>query len=124
MPSDTFTLQPGGWVAMTMYPGYGDLPYHSPCRIEELEPLGKNYFRLSFLNLAYASGVQDFIITFGTLKSARHFLACAPVDQVDRMYVFTRLTPAWMKRCFPHIVIDRMFDEAGEPVERALLGLI
>lgn len=119
-----FKLEPGGWHALTMYPGYWDVPYHSPIRVDGISWLDEQHFMLDFLNLAYAAGVRDFRIECAILKAAPEFLACSPVDQPDRMYVFAKLTRVWMKAHFPHIVTDPLFDDAGRPNAHAFLALI
>jgi len=50
------TLERGTWYGLTMYPGYGDGPYHSPIRVDDIKPQGQRLFKLSFLNLGYAAG--------------------------------------------------------------------
>lgn len=92
MTGKAFALEVGSWYALTMFPGYGDAPYHSPIRVDDIEQLGEQHFRLDFLNLAYAAGVQNFSLEFEIVKAAPEFLACSPLEQADRMYVFAKPT--------------------------------
>ncbi|WP_237438393.1 hypothetical protein [Alteraurantiacibacter buctensis] len=124
MTDRVFMVEPSGWYALTMYPGYWDVPYHSPLRVDGIEWLGEQHITLEFLNLAYAAGVRDFRIECAILKAAPDFLACSPVDQSDRLYVFAKLTRAWMTANFPNVATDSLFDEAGRPDERAFLALV
>lgn len=124
MSDRAFNLERGDWYALTMYPGYWDVPYHSPMRVDGIAWLDEQHFMLEFLNLAYAAGVRDFRIECAILKAAPEFLACSPVDQPDRMYVFAKLTRAWMTANFPQVAIDRLFDDAGVPNPSGFLALI
>ncbi len=53
------------WYAWQMVPGYFGVrcvPYCSPILVQEAKPLktGKRMLRLSFINVLYAEGVQDY----------------------------------------------------------------
>lgn len=107
-----------------MYPGYGDAPYHSPIRVDAVLPLGHRTFDLSFLNLGYAAGVQDFKKCLRTLKRVPSHQVCEEADNPERSVILTTLNPAWMHTHFPGLGdARRFFDETGQPKERALLSL-
>lgn len=93
MSNDRFTLEPGGWYALAMFPGYIDEPYHSPIRVDAigLDSTAAT-IRLKFLNLAYAAGVQDFEIAGRILGTAPEWLAFARLDMPERLYVISGLT--------------------------------
>lgn len=124
MSNDRFTLKPGGWYALAMFPGYIDEPYHSPIRVDAID-LDSNTetIRLKFLNLAYAAGVQDFEIVGRVLGSGPEWLTFAPIDMPERLYVIGRLTDSWMATHFPHIDRSGLFDDCGAPVDRAFAAL-
>ena len=117
-----FTLERGSWYGLTMYPGYGSEPYHSPIRIDELVPLGQRRFKLRFLNLGYAQGVQNFQIVLSTLRRVESHLVAA-VEGSDRTYVIMALTPGWMSANLDNVKSQRLFDQCGQPIPSALLAL-
>jgi len=102
MNDAAFSLAEGGWYGVSMFPGYADAPYHSPIRVNRIEQLDPHRFELDFLNLAYAAGVQQFSLEFEIVKTAPGFLASEPKGQLDRLYIFAKLTSSWMKAHFPH----------------------
>ena len=118
-----FTLERGSWYGLTMYPGYGDEPYHSPIRIDELVPLGQRRFELRFLNLGYAQGVQNFHKVLRTLRRANSHLVAEETEVEDRTYVIMALTPGWMSANLGNVKIQRLFDQSGQPIPSALLAL-
>jgi hypothetical protein len=71
-----FTLRPGDWAAMEMWPGYAEpsVPYFSPVRIEGVEPLktGQRQILIRFFNAAYAEGVQDFLVKTPSSRQNRN----------------------------------------------------
>lgn len=123
MTSDRFTLERGHWYGLTMFPGYGDTPYHSPIRVDEVQALGNREFVLRFLNLAYAAGVQGFITQLRTLRRAQSHVVAEVTEAADRTYIITNFTPGWLSAHFPHFDANRFFDASGNPDERTLLGL-
>ena len=116
-----FTLEPGGWYGLTMFPGYVDCPYHSPIRVDEIRPLGGRYFDLKFLNLRYAIGVQDFQKHLKTLRRAKSHIIAEDTEVADRTYVITKLNKSWLRTHEPQLNPDRFFDRDGDPIERFLL---
>lgn len=106
-----------------MFPGYGDCPYHSPVRVDSVEPVGGRQLELTFLNLGYATGVQHFEKRLLTLqRGSSHFVAAETGTQ-DRTYVFVQLNFVWVKRHFPNLQANDLFDANGEPKDEALLRL-
>ncbi|SFP85937.1 hypothetical protein [Sphingomonas rubra] len=91
-----FTLEPGGWYAMTMYPGYGNEPYRSPVEVHGLEALGGRAFDLSFYNVGYASGVQMMEKRFRTIHRYAGALVVHEMVDDDRTIIFEPLTAAWV----------------------------
>lgn len=106
-----------------MFPGYGECPYHSPIRVDSIEPLGNRQFRLKFLNIAYAPGVQDSEKRLRTIRRASSHMVAEETEVEDRTYVLTNLNPQWVLRHFPELHTRVQFDSAGRPVEETLLQL-
>jgi hypothetical protein len=118
-----FTLTIGEWFGLTMFPGYGDCPYHSPIRVDGIEPLGNRQFKLTFLNLAYASGVQNFEKILRTLRRGSSHLMAEETEVEDRTYVLTKFNSPWVLRHFPDLHGRLQFDATGRPAENTLLRL-
>jgi hypothetical protein len=123
MTTARFTLERGHWYGLTMFPGYFDCPYHSPIRVDEIEALGGREFSLRFLNLAYATGVQNFTKRLRTLRRAKSHLLAEETEVDDRTYVVVAFNKSWLKEHFPHLEAQKFFDADGRPVDRALIGL-
>lgn len=118
-----FTLIRGHWYGLTMFPGYGDCPYHSPIRVDSVEPLGDRQFRLEFFNLGYASGVQFFEKQLRTIRRGVSHLVAAETEVEDRTYVLVKFNSEWIERHFPELRGNDYFDGAGRPIEEALLRI-
>jgi hypothetical protein len=116
-----FTLIRSQWYGLTMFPGYGDCPYHSPIQVHEIEALGDRQFKLAFFNLCYASGVQHFEKQLRTLRRGVSHLVAAETEVEDRTYVLVYFNAAWFQRYFPDSRIETIFDSAGQPNKDALL---
>lgn len=101
--TEMFTLQVGSWCAYTMTPGYGDEPYRSPIRVDAIETINLNQFRVRFFNVGYAAGVQTFENRYLELKRSSEELVAAIVDQEGRMATFTPLTEDWFRCTFPDV---------------------
>lgn len=123
MASRAFLLETGGWYGLSMFPGYSDVPYHSPVKVNELASLNDWSFSVEFLNVAYAAGVQQFDQTFAILKETSEFVACESDDHPDRLYLFSMLTKGWIGACLPELGRDDLFDDNGAPIERSFLSL-
>lgn len=98
-------------------------PYHSPVRIDSVEPLGARHVELAFLNLGYAAGVQNFQQQFRTLRRTQTHIVLERADNQDRTYVFMPFNRSWLERYFPRLPHDRFFGTSGEPSDQALLSL-
>lgn len=96
-----FTFEPGGWYAMTMYPGYGGMPYRSPIEVHAVRPLGYGKFNLDFWNVGYADGVSQMEKHFRTLQRSDHAIVTQEVNAKDRITIFEPLTMAWVSAFAP-----------------------
>jgi hypothetical protein len=105
-----------------MYPGYGDCPYHSPILVRSIEPLGDRRFELTFWNLGYALGVQDFKKQLNTLRRGLSHLVAAETEVDDRTYVLVHFNAQWLQRYFPQLDPSQFFDATGHPIDQALLA--
>jgi hypothetical protein len=95
-----------------MIPGYlGQrcVPYSSPIWIQSVTPLKKGTarLRLSFQNVLYASGVQDFDLELRVLKRAANYLV-AELDNgssgpPDRVAVISHIEFEWLRRFCPEL---------------------
>lgn len=119
---ERLSLERGGWYAMTMMPGYGDVPYTTPIRVDELSPRGNRRFDLVFLNLGYAAGIQGFTSTFRTLKRGPGFIMAEQDGSPDRGYVFQNLTRDWLDRNLGQGSGERFLRDDGSPQEQNLLN--
>jgi hypothetical protein len=96
-----FTLRPGDWAAMEMWPGYVEpsVPYFSPVRIESVKPLktGQRQILIRFFNPGYAEGVQDFSLRLQVLARTRTHLIAQRRDHgcSDQIHCFAAMTTAW-----------------------------
>ena len=98
--SERLTLRPGQWYGLTMWPGYGDGPYHSPILVREVRVRGQRRFTLLFVNAAYAGGVQETGYELETLvRSGRYLLAKLP--EGDRSIALVPLNSAWFDAHMP-----------------------
>jgi hypothetical protein len=118
-----FTLIRSQWYGLTMLPGYGAGPYHSPIRVDHIAPAGQGRFDVHFLNLAYASGMHQFQCRWRTLKRGSTYLVAEDPEQPDRCYLVQPLTHAWMRSNYPQLDAAGYFDEFGTPADEALMRL-
>ena len=104
-----FTMENCRWYAWQMLPGYGDTPYYSPIWIRRVQPLktGHSRLRLTFWNVAYAEGVQEFEVELRILKRSLLFLAADVVSQQDRLVIISEITTGWLRQCFPQWIEQR-----------------
>jgi len=116
------SLKRGGWYGMTMLPGYGNGPYSTPIRVDNLTPRGNRKFELIFLNLGYAAGVQNFSSTFRTLKRGAEFIIAEQEGTPDRGYIFQNLTPDWLDRNIGPGSGKHFLHDNGSPNEQHLLN--
>ena len=118
-----FTLVPGQWFALTMFPGYGDCPYHSPIRVDSIAPIPDRCFEVEYLNLGYAAGVQGMRKRWRTVRRVESHIIAEEASGGERSYVITKFNSSWFVRHFENLNASDFFDSTGEPIERALLGL-
>jgi hypothetical protein len=98
MGGQRLTLLRGEWYGWTMWPGYGDTPYHSPIRVEHIRTYqdGSRHFDLHFLNAGYANGVQMMVYELRTLIRREHYLL-ADVPKTERSVALVPLTLGWCR---------------------------
>lgn len=97
--SASFKLRTGQWCAWHMYPGYTDMPYSSPIRIDAIGPAcGPNRLTLEFLNALYAVGVQNFRLDLDIVTWSDRFIAAS---YEERVVIISELTPAWLENSCP-----------------------
>lgn len=102
-PGAQLRLEPGRWYGMTMWPGYGDRPYHSPIRIDAFEDLGGE-LSVEFLNAAYAQGVRDFTERLVPLAHQPDYLIARIADQPERTVAIVDISQYWLETYFPRLV--------------------
>lgn len=117
------TLHHLHWYGMTMWPGYAGT-YYSPVRILHLDPLkyGNGTLRLSFLNLCYASGVQEMEYTVRMLRRQEDYILAA-VTGGTRSICIEPLTRSWMMHHHPSFYADQLFLDDGSPCSEKFLKL-
>ena len=115
-----FTLERGRWYAWTMYPGYGDGPYHSPIFVNEVKAVGGRRFRLTFFNAGYASGVQGFDKTLKTVvREAEYLAAIEELSGETRLCVIHHVDHGWLHRHWRNW-LDQSPPSDGENVQTYL----
>lgn len=117
------TLSRGNWYGLIMFPGYFDQPYHSPIRVDEIEPLGQRQFCMKFFNVGYTAGVQSFEKRLRTLQRSERHLVAQETQPGGRTYVIMDLNEAWLGAYFPHLSTDTYFKPNGQPDSNALTEL-
>lgn len=118
-----FWLESSRWFGMTMLPGYGSTPHHSPIKMTGFQLLDDEKIGVDYLDPCYAQGVQQLSVEFDVLNGTADYQVCVRADQPDRTYIFVPLTLNWMKTYFPQFAADRLFDADGRPIGRAILSL-
>ena len=123
------TLERGHIYGWTMYPGYFDGPYRSPIRVDSIEPLGQRTYKIMFLNMFYAAGVQHMGYTLRTLRREATYIAAEQVESgeaTDRIVIIERMSTRWMDENVPKPTHswNGLFDENAEPVEDSFLKLM
>jgi hypothetical protein len=81
-----FTIRPDSWFAWQMFPGYGGLPYCSPIYVTGFRALkaGRGLFRMQFINVFYAEGVQAMDKEMRVLSRQESYLVAALIDDLDK----------------------------------------
>lgn len=123
------TLERGQIYGWTMYPGYSGRPYRSPIRIDFIKPLGQRTYKIMFLNMFYAAGVQHMGYTLRTMRREATYIVAEQVEAgeaTDRIVIIERMNARWMDQHVPKPIHSwgGLFDGNAEPVEAAFLKLM
>lgn len=105
----------GRWYGWEMLPGYGELfsPYFSPIFVQVVLPkkTGHRRLRVSFVNIGYAEGVQDFELDLRVLEHQRGYMIVSleygPEGPQDRCAVISELNHVWLNRFCPQHIGQR-----------------
>jgi hypothetical protein len=116
MPASKLVLEPGHWYAWLMVPGYAgerNVPYASPIYLRDAVPkhTGRRVLELSFSNVLYAEGVQDFSLALRLLKHSSDYLIgdilYDSTDAPDRAAIVSRIEFEWIRRFCPDLWMSR-----------------
>lgn len=118
-----FWLHGSRWFGMTMYPGYGGAPYHSPIHLEGFQLHDDDTFCLDFFNLAYAAGVKNFSLDLEVVRGTESYQFCIANEKPDRAYVFVPLTLKWFETYYPTYANRSLFDAEGNPNSDRIMAL-
>ena len=123
------TLERGQIYGWTMYPGYFGHPYRSPVLIESIEPLGQRTYKMMFLNMFYAAGVQDMAYTLRTLRRDASFIVAEQIEVselTDRVVIIEPMNVRWITDNVPQLSqeLRELFDDDGRPIEKSFLKLM
>ena len=115
------TLERGQMYGWTMYPGYFGHPYRSPVLIESVEPLGQRTYKIMFLNMFYAPGVQDMGYTLRTMRREASYIIAETFEDnkvTDRTVVIEPMNAQWITYNVPQWSheIKSLFDPNGKPI--------
>ena len=101
--SRKFKLVPSTWYGWHMFPGYTGVPYSSPIRLQSFGPaIGEARLGLQFINIGYASGVQDSSIDLDITVWDDSFVA-GTYPAEPRLGVITELTAQWLATNVPDL---------------------
>lgn len=112
MVSERLRLSPGRWYGWLMLPGYserGGAPYRSPIHVTAVTPrkTGKGILGLTFRNVLYAQGVQDFDVDLRILTHHRDYLVGTLLygeqGPHDRTAVISRISLEWIRQMCPGV---------------------
>jgi hypothetical protein len=130
---DKLKLAPNCWYAWQMIPGYigeRSVPYCSPIFMQRVVPrkTGKGVLGVSFVNVFYAEGVQDFSLDMRILKHAADYIVAELLygnDDPDRVAVISHIEFKWIERFCPRLWFHRppsSLNSAGTGSVSAYLG--
>jgi hypothetical protein len=108
-----FTIRPDSWFAWQMFPGYGGLPYCSPIYVTGFRALkaGRGLFRMQFINVFYAEGVQAMDKEMRVLSRQESYLVAALIDdpdkEPDRCVVISHIGFEWIQNFCPNLWQNR-----------------
>jgi len=91
-----FTIEPARWYALTMYPGYGNDPYHSPIRVDRVVPLGNGLIELEHLNSGYAEGVQLMKTKYRVHRRGERHMVLDELQVPERTVIIEPLSAPWI----------------------------
>lgn len=126
MTSTRLQLAPDGWYGWQMLPGYGggrNVPYFSPIRVTRVTPkkTGKKILTVSFLNVLYAEGVQDFTLDLRILKHEPDYLIADLLDdgsgQEGRAAVISHIEFEWIRRFCPDLWTANPLESKGSAAQ-------
>ena len=111
MASQLLKLVPDRWYGWQMVPGYlgeRNVPYFSPIRVFSITPLktGRGILKMSFWNVLYADGVQDFNLDLRVLKHEANYVIGEMHDASgpdDRSAVISHIEFDWIRHCCPSL---------------------
>lgn len=90
-----------------MLPGYFNVPYFSPIRIESVTPkkTGRKVLEVCFFNAFYAHGVQDFTVKLRILKHTSEYLIADLENDPShpRSAVITSINFEWIRQFAPNV---------------------
>ena len=123
------TLERGQMYGWTMYPGYFGHPYRSPVLIDSVEPLGQRTYKMMFLNMFYAAGVQGMGYTLRTLRRDATFIVAEEIeggDLTDRVVIIEPMNARWITDNVPQLSqeLRELFDDDGRPIEKSFRKLM
>lgn len=96
MTKPKFVLERGRWYGWSMYPGYSDMPYYSPIRVDAVAPLGNGLIEIAFLNAGYAEGVQQMKKKFRVHRRGERHLVLDELHVPERTVIIEPLTTEWI----------------------------
>lgn len=106
---ERLTIRPNSWFAWQMFPGYCDLPYCSPIYVTGFMALktGRGHFRMQFINVRYAEGVQGMDMEMRVLSRQENFLVATlidhPEEEPDRCAVISHIGFEWIRNFCPNL---------------------
>ncbi len=99
-----------GWQMLPGYIGKHCIPYFSPIFVTDFKAHknGKGLFRIEFLNVAYAEGMQNFSVEMKVLKRAKDYLVGELVEDTgissDRCAIISNIEAEWLRRFCPELL--------------------
>ncbi len=108
-------LEPEAWYAWQMIPGYigrKNVPYCSPIFLQRVFPrkTGRGILGVNFINVFYATGVQNFTLDIRILKHSADYLIAELLDgenEPARSAVISHIEFAWIKEFCPNLWYNR-----------------
>lgn len=123
------SIEKDNWYGWQMLPGYaGELciPYFSPVFVKDFKALktGNGLFRIDFLNVAYAEGMQDFSMEIRVLKRAKDYLVGDIVEGKSvnpaRCAIISNIEWGWLQRFCPELLVRHPLLSSSDPSSESL----